>query len=463
MAKYIARHNINDTLYIYKQDNSERWYVRFRFKQDTKWRTKSTKKKNQDEAVAMAHRIYLDQEIRFEAGTLIESRRFKDIADKVIDKLEAEFAMKQAVKSKQVPPEKLTKYLEAADRSGAKRDDSDPVFHDYSRALKKYHIPHFGKTYITNIDQEAISKFDEWRTKELGRQPASSTLLTHNAALQLVFKEAIERRWMIPAQVPVLSSKGKSGTRRAAFSEEEYDIVLERIYDSEQKAHTKKTKQIRELLYDYCEIAVNTGIRPGTEMEAITWGDIELRRQNDKVQFFIHIRKGKTTKHTGTRKIVCKKDVIGALNRLRKRFPDRKATDVLMRLKNGETTSQLGKAFEKVLQMEKGEPTKKLKNSPMGPRTLYSLRHTYITWQLLDGQSMDVIAKQCGTSVAMIEQHYSHVKPEMFADVLSGVHFDPKMPKSKSRKALERQAKAIERDEKRFREWENEYKNKGRI
>jgi len=457
MAKYLARHDINDTLYIYKQDNSERWYVRFRFEQDTKWRTKSTKKKDKDEAIAMAHRIYLDQEIRFESGTLIDSKRFKDIADKVIEKLEAEFAMKKALKSKQVPPEKLGDYLEAADRTGSKRHDNAPVFHDYSRALKNYHIPYFGKTYITNVDQEAIGEFDKWREEKLGRKPASSTLLTHNAALQLVFKEAIERRWVIAAQVPVLSSKGESGTRRAAFSEEEYDAVLDGVYDSERNAHTEKTRQIRELLYDYCEIAVNTGIRPGTEMEAVTWGDIELRRQNEKVQFFIHVRKGKTTKHTGTRKVVCKKDVIGALKRLRARFPNRKPTDVLFRLTNGETTPQLGKAFEKVLQ------TEKLKQSPMGPRTLYSLRHTYITWQLLNGQTMDVIAKQCGTSVAMIEQHYSHVKPEMFADALSGVTFDKEKPKPKSKKSLDRQTRNMERDEKRFQEWAKEYKGRGCI
>lgn len=84
---------------------------------------------------------------------------------------------------------------------------------------------------------------------------------------------------------------------------------------------------------------------------------------------------------------------------------------------NGETTPQLGNAFEKVLKKNN------LKDSHHGPRTLYSLRHTYITWQLLAGNSVDVIAKQCGTSVAMIEQHYSHVKPEMFADKLSGVTF----------------------------------------
>lgn len=129
----------------------------------------------------------------------------------------------------------------------------------------------------------------------------------------------------------------------------------------------------------------------------------------------------------------------------------------LFLLANGEATPQLGKAFEKALQ------SSGLKDSPRGPRTLYSLRHTYITWQLLAGTSMDVIARQCGTSAAMIEQHYSHVKPEMFADALSGVIFDDEKPKQRSRRALARQALSDERDEKRFREWAAEYCNRGCI
>jgi len=45
--------------------------------------------------------------------------------------------------------------------------------------------------------------------------------------------------------------------------------------------------------------------------------------------------------------------------------------------------------------------------------------------------SMEIIAKQCGTSVAMIEQHYSHVVPKMFKNELSGVDFDKDKPNKK--------------------------------
>ena len=35
--------------------------------------------------------------------------------------------------------------------------------------------------------------------------------------------------------------------------------------------------------------------------------------------------------------------------------------------------------------------------------------------------SMEVLAKQCGTSIQMLEQHYSHIVPKMFTKELSGV------------------------------------------
>ena len=77
MAKQIARYDINDTLYIFKQDNSERWYARFILTNHKKWLCKSTKKKDRDEAIAMAHRIFLEHEIRHENNTLVQSKRFR--------------------------------------------------------------------------------------------------------------------------------------------------------------------------------------------------------------------------------------------------------------------------------------------------------------------------------------------------------------------------------------------------
>lgn len=72
---------------------------------------------------------------------------------------------------------------------------------------------------------------------------------------------------------------------------------------------------------------------------------------------------------------------------------------------------------------------------------------------------MVVIARQRGTSATIIEQHYS----QMFADALSGVTFDKEEPKALSKKTLHRRARTAERDEKRFKEWVEEYKRRGCI
>ena len=52
-------------------------------------------------------------------------------------------------------------------------------------------------------------------------------------------------------------------------------------------------------------------------------------------------------------------------------------------------------------------------------RTLYSLRHTYATQALLDGTDIHTLAKQMGTSVRMLELHYSKLTATMAADKLA--------------------------------------------
>jgi len=59
-----------------------------------------------------------------------------------------------------------------------------------------------------------------------------------------------------------------------------------------------------------------------------------------------------------------------------------------------------------------------LANSAGQTRTLYSLRHTYATNELLGGTDIHTLAKQMGTSVAMLERHYSKLSPTLAAGML---------------------------------------------
>jgi len=64
------------------------------------------------------------------------------------------------------------------------------------------------------------------------------------------------------------------------------------------------------------------------------------------------------------------------------------------------------------------------------PRTAYSLRHTYICLRLMEGADIYQIAKNCRTSVEMIEKYYaSHIKTSLDAVAINVMR--PKKRKSK--------------------------------
>lgn len=61
----------------------------------------------------------------------------------------------------------------------------------------------------------------------------------------------------------------------------------------------------------------------------------------------------------------------------------------------------------------------RLKGADGQNRTLYSLRHTYATLELLEHKTdIHTLAKQMGSSALMIERHYSKLTATMAAERL---------------------------------------------
>jgi integrase len=441
MTKQLKRHEIDATLYVFLMKQSKYWYARFQL--FGKWYGKSTKKTNLEEAKSEAKLIRTEYKIRIETGAMTTSKRFRDVAQIAIDHMEHQLKIKVGKQA----------------------------FKDYIGALKKYHIPFFDRTYITSIDQIKLNEFDVWRMKRAskkskdketlgeetdGKLLAKSTILNHNAALRMVFDIAVENKWMTAFQVPSLKNDGKGGTRRASFTPEEYERICEKVHEMEKTAKKEVTAQIRRCLYYYMEFAINTGLRPGKELDQLTWADLHIQTKGHMARFYITVQKGKTTKFTGTREVVCNANIYDAIWMLTRDFPDRKPTDLIFRLQNGQTTKELGRTFSSAL------AELDMKDSPHGTRTLYSLRHSYITWELMAQRvSMEVLAKQCGTSISMIEQHYSHVIPKMFGNQLSGIEMD-EVKQVKNRFAISSE-RALAAYTKRAKEWEANYKKRGCI
>jgi hypothetical protein len=75
------------------------------------------------------------------------------------------------------------------------------------------------------------------------------------------------------------------------------------------------------------------------------------------------------------------------------------------------------------------------------PRTAYSLRHTYICLRLMEGADIYQIAKNCRTSVEMIEKYYAaHIKTSLDAAAINVMR-----PKKKKKTKDVRVARRIQR------------------
>jgi integrase len=166
----------------------------------------------------------------------------------------------------------------------------------------------------------------------------------------------------------------------------------------------------------------NTGIRPGTETRYLRWKNISEFEKDGKLFLQIKIPRGKT----GTRTVIARHSVRQYLQRIKDRFSDLKdlkftelgnVDAFVFRLRDGTIPKDFHGAFKRVL-----EECNLLKDADGNQRSLYSLRHTYATFQLLrrDVPDLHLISKNMGTSIKMLEDHYSHLEVFHKADVLAG-------------------------------------------
>jgi len=383
-------------LKLYKRARSKVWQASFKIEQH--WVRISTKCKDLDKAKKAAKELMLEYQIRQKHQIPVVSKKFADVARLAIAEMR-----------------------KAMDSGNGKR-----TYRDYIIVIEKYFIPFFGTTLITNIDYAKLQAFDSWRTDKMGREPRASTLNTHNSALSRVFDEAVVRGFLSKSHVPVLKNKGRRSKRRPSFAMHEYRSLVQSFPAWVQKGRKGKSREMRELLRDYVLILANTGIREGTEADNLLWQHVHLFYENGEPFLEMSVN-GKT----GTRDIICRANTLTYLKRIHERTNDIKhmSFDQLMkaklpkpvfRLPDGTVTKNLHQTFRAFLR-----DTDLLVCPKTGQhRTLYSLRHTYATFALArDGMNIHTLAVQMGTSIKMIEKHYSHLEPIMKKEMLTGPRF----------------------------------------
>jgi integrase len=311
--------------------------------------------------------------------------------------------------------------------------------------IEEYLIPALGKRSITNIDYTALDELDAKRIEHMGKAPSQSTMLTHNAALNRVFDEAVIRNFLTEANRPKLEAKGKASDRRPAFDMAEIRALVGSFDEWIERARNAKSKEMRTLLRDYVDVLLDTGARPGDELLNLKWKQIkfvmkptttptnEVDEEGEKITLSNLNRSLELTisGKTGTRTIVAMLRTVKALERIAKRNYEiddsitepfkqlivPKNNDYVFRTRDKEKPTSFQKMFESFLE----EHSLLYDTKTEQKRVFYSLRHTYATLALThDKVPIHTLAKQMGTSVLMIEKHYSHLKVIQAIEQLRG-------------------------------------------
>ena len=377
---------------LYKRSRTRKWQARF--KVGNYWQRITTKSLNLENAKDVALEQYMECMFKHKHGIPSVSKRFADIA--------------------KLSVAEMRRQLEAG--------EGKKIFVDYVAVTENYLIPFFGKFNIANIGYKQVHAYEQWRREKFGRELKASTVNTHNSALNRVFDEAVTRGYMQKSQVPVLTNTGRASMRRADFNRNEYAQMLRALPHWVKQTRLSKSLQMRELLRDYIRFLANTGIRHGTEAQNVCWKHIEVFEDNGRKYLAIWVD-GKT----GKREVIARASTITYLKRIHKRCEDinhltfdellaKKLDLPVFRLGDGTVTNHLRQPFKKFMQ-----DTGLLIDAKTGQeRTLYCLRHTYATFQLVNNNvDMHTLAKQMGTSIQMLEKHYSHLTPRLRKDVLT--------------------------------------------
>jgi integrase len=277
--------------------------------------------------------------------------------------------------------------------------------------IRVHLTPFFGDMLLSEITPGKVQEYRVHRQtsrkhKTTGEplRPARSTLHHEIVTLRQILKTANRHGWLqfVPDLSPPYKTSGKV-VHRAWFSPDEYEQLYTATRRRAKNPLNKRWQHECEQLHDYVLFMANTGLRPD-EAARLEYRDVAIVKDDSTGETILEIEV------RGKRGIGFCKSTAGAVvpfTRLRKR-------------NNPQPTDRLFASNQREL-LNAILTEEKLKIDRDGNRrTAYSLRHTYICLRLTEGADIYQIAKNCRTSVEMIEKYYAtHIKSRLDAAAIN--------------------------------------------
>ena len=398
----MERHKIlGEKVAVYRRSEDGAWHC-YTFLQGKEWR-KSTKEKSLALAKEVATDWYLELCAKDRHGELYSGKNFAQVAKMFVEEYEAVTRGHRSPKWVKGHKDRIRLHLMPF-------FGEMPVAGITSGTAQEYRMHRMTEPIVVEGQEETLQSKKPWKC------PARNTIHNEIVTLNLALKTAL-RHNMID-YVPDLSDPYRRQSKvshRPWFTPKEYKQLYEATRRNANNPKHPRFKWYAEQLHDFVLFMANTGLRPD-EIKHLEFRDIEIVKEEWSGENILEIEV------RGKRGVGYCKSMLGAVRpfeRLRDRpRPKGKLSEDDLGKDNEGLALSLPKPTDKLFpnefkKMFNGVLTENnLKYDRSGKaRTAYSLRHSYICFRLLEGADIYQVAKNCRTSVEMIEKHYAaHLK-----------------------------------------------------
>ena len=404
----MAHHELmNGRLHVYKRENSRYWQCDTRI--GGRRHRMTTHEDSIERAKDIAEDWYLELRGKLRRGDL--QLRAEPTSRAATSKRVKEKTFREAALQFELEYTALTSGQRSAGWTQAMRDK-----------IRIYLNPFFGDLALSEVTSGKVQDYRMNRVaiSKTGKPPARSTIHHEIVTLRQVLKTAMRHGWL--SALPDLSAPYRSSgkvSHRAWFSAEEYKRLYTATRERARQPKTKRWKWTSEQMHDFVLFMANTGLRPD-EARHLQFRDVEIVKDDDTGETILEIEV------RGKRGVGYCKSTTGAVKpfqRLQQR--DRAVVEA--------GREELGDKYRKPQPIDSVFPGehRELFNQILADlslkfdrdgnrRSAYSLRHTYICLRLMEGADIYAIAKNCRTSVEMIEKFYaSHIKTTLDAAAIN--------------------------------------------
>lgn len=373
------RHFKDGNVLLYQLKNNPVWQARIKVPHTNRWRQLSTKESDFSAAGERACYLYDQMCFRIENGLVPETRSLGHVAEQYITN--------------------KTKLVESGE---ARRLDKLKL----SIAKRYIQSANISSVQLSQLNDGHMRQWAEEISYKIGGNVKKSARTKMNTVMREIFELGIQHNWLKHHQVPRLVTDGDEIEVFPWIEEEDITTIFSKLERWPEQTNKPYSKEVRQLLIPYCKVLLETGMRPGTEINNLRWRNLTPYYKVNGEEFLkIEIEKSKTRKHWA----VAPMSLWSVFQFLKEDISDRRCAvpgknDFVFLDSKGKVPEIFGKSFGAFLRWID------LTHNNRGEKyVLYSFRHTYMTRKLLEERSIQFIASQCGTSVELVSTTYNHL------------------------------------------------------